>query len=787
MIEFLNVTKTYINEDSNKIVLDDVNFEFPDKGFFCIEGKSGTGKSTILNLIGGLDSPTKGNVIVDGHSLSQLTETELDSFRKDYVGFIFQEYNLIDELTVYENISISNLKHNENAQFVTEILTKVGLLEQKNQRISELSGGEKQRVAIARVLMRKPRYLLADEPTGNLDVENSLTVFKILKELSKDALVILVTHDIELSKPFCDYVLQLPFLHQSNKTSFENEKSYANILDLSSKTKLTKHVMWKLVTSNLKFKKVRLTLITILITLMTVFLYFSISNLSYNEYEVVHNAFLEEELEFIKYEYLIDCDNCNDKNLKTVQDIQNIQSQFEGDSYLTVDDTYHVSDIIQDYIEPTSIDWLTDYSSGLIIAEHDFQIFDLVSGEYPNSPREVLVTDYYIEMLNFYSENTVYGVGSVITLDKYFDNTLTISGVIKTNYLEYLLLDETNYRLNMDSKEEFEYYRDNLYSKIYMQSETYSLLVKEYISVEAVLYEENYGFYFYTISSQDYLDENAVYGSYTTDEEDVILNLSKILIYEEIDYDTFIDNREMYLDMYIGSNLVLNNVDGNFQELSDSFIIVGLYDDVSYELDSNSSNQIFLEDELYNKLEDEHNQSFKKGLITSTSSLNEELYDYYVTNDYLHDTYVSNSTNYFIEIIEYVILFANLIFVAIFVFVMIVLYTYYNMLVQSRKKQTGVLRSLGISIRDCTKILSVESIIIVSIAYALAIPIIFVLVNRIDLFFYSEFNLGVAIYSIYLFKMVILFVMNVCLIYMVTYISTYKPMRVSVIRNLRDR
>ena len=171
MIQITNLTKTYKSKKKNNHkALDNLNLTLPNNGLVFVIGKSGSGKSTLLNLLGGLDNITSGNIIVDGNDITKFNEKELSNYRNNHIGFIFQDYHLLDELTVYENIVLSlNLNKLKDDNKVYEALSKVGLSGYENRFPSELSGGERQRVAIARAIVKKPYVILADEPTGNVD------------------------------------------------------------------------------------------------------------------------------------------------------------------------------------------------------------------------------------------------------------------------------------------------------------------------------------------------------------------------------------------------------------------------------------------------------------------------------------------------------------------------------------------------------------------------------------------------------------------------------------------
>lgn len=201
IIELKNVTKEYQAGDHVLKALDDINLEFEEGKFIVILGPSGAGKSTLLNLLGGLDTPTKGSIIVNGKDISKFNRNELSRYRAEVIGFVFQFYNLIPTLTVYENVAIVK-EIIKNPMNFDEMIESVGLTHRKNQFPSQLSGGEQQRASIARALAKNPDILLCDEPTGALDSMTGVMVLKSLLLMSKTyhKTIIIVTHNQNIAK-----------------------------------------------------------------------------------------------------------------------------------------------------------------------------------------------------------------------------------------------------------------------------------------------------------------------------------------------------------------------------------------------------------------------------------------------------------------------------------------------------------------------------------------------------------------------------------------------------------
>lgn len=211
MISIKHLVKTYRSKKVIVKALDSVNIDFPDRGMVFVLGKSGSGKSTLLNIIGGLDKPDSGEIIVNEKSSKQFTDSEYDGYRNTYVGFIFQEYNILNEFNVQQNIELAlQIQGKKNTAAEAEkILRSVGLEGLSNRKPNTLSGGQKQRVAIARALIKNPSIILADEPTGALDSETGKEVLDTLKKLSADRLVLVVSHDREYAEKYGDRIIEL--------------------------------------------------------------------------------------------------------------------------------------------------------------------------------------------------------------------------------------------------------------------------------------------------------------------------------------------------------------------------------------------------------------------------------------------------------------------------------------------------------------------------------------------------------------------------------------------------
>lgn len=259
MLELKGICKRYVTQSFAQVALDSVSLAFRDNEFVAILGPSGSGKTTMLNVIGGLDHFDSGDLLIDGISTKDFRDRDWDAYRNNRIGFVFQSYNLIPHQTILENVelalTLTGVGHAERRQRAREALEKVGLGEHVNKRPSQLSGGQMQRVAIARALINDPEIVLADEPTGALDSTTSVQVMDLLKDVARDRLVIMVTHNPELAYQYATRIVNLadgkitddsdPFdvakaARREAKPTRKTSMSFVTALGLSARNLMTK-------------------------------------------------------------------------------------------------------------------------------------------------------------------------------------------------------------------------------------------------------------------------------------------------------------------------------------------------------------------------------------------------------------------------------------------------------------------------------------------------------------------------------------------------------------------
>lgn len=267
MLELYNIRKEYVVGDNITVALDDLSLKFRHNEFVSILGPSGCGKTTLLNIIGGLDRYTSGDLVINGKSTKEYKDRDWDVYRNHTIGFVFQTYNLIMHLNVYENVelalTLSGINEVERKERVLNVLTRVGLEDKIYSLPNQLSGGQMQRVAIARALVNNPDILLADEPTGALDSTTSIQIMELLKEIAKEKLVVMVTHNPELAEEYSTRIIKIKDGQLISDSMPVEELAVVEKEDNNKKTSMSFWTALKLSFRNLLTKKTRTLLVAL--------------------------------------------------------------------------------------------------------------------------------------------------------------------------------------------------------------------------------------------------------------------------------------------------------------------------------------------------------------------------------------------------------------------------------------------------------------------------------------------------------------------------------------------
>lgn len=420
MIKIENVSKSY-----DRLVLNNVNVCFGDTGLVCLLGESGSGKSTLLNLIAGFDKPDNGSIYVNG--------INIDSYKSDYyhqniVSVIFQNYNLIESLNVYDNVGLKKDKSN-----VDKVLDTLGIFKLKRKRVKYLSGGEAQRCAIARCLLSDSKIILADEPTGALDSVNSDKIMEILKDVSREKLVIVVTHNEELAKKYADNIIRIKDgCIKGSLPRVKNEVS-TQVKDVKRSLKFTE--MIKITIANFMNNKIRniLTVIAFMIGLFSYALIMAINNGFSSELDSMNvNTFYSYPL-IISKESIIDSFNTNfeereDIKIRKGNIVYNKINKELLDKINDLDDEKY--DAVSFYREVNSEFKRVSH----VIPNYDF--FELIRGNYPKSKEEVLLLideedSISEEVYNYINVDKGDFINTKIKVD---GKVLKIVGVVKSKH-----------------------------------------------------------------------------------------------------------------------------------------------------------------------------------------------------------------------------------------------------------------------------------------------------------------------------------------------------------------
>lgn len=787
MIKLININKYYSSDSSKFHALKNISLDLKDKGMIYIVGKSGSGKSTLLNIIGGIDKYDSGELIItesyynDGKLVKEtlntknFTKKDYNNYRNSYVGFIFQEFNVIKGLTVYENIALSlELQHKNIKQYhnkIKEIINKVGLAGKEKRRINQLSGGEKQRVAIARAIIKDPRIIIADEPTGNLDAKNRDIVMNILKDLSKDKLVLIVTHDKELASLYGDRKITIKD-GEIVSDDLINQNNFDKVYDSSGLKRInpSSFVSFKLAIKSLILNKFRFILVILLFAISLVFAG-SVINLNLadttKEYANYQNDYGNISVSInSKYTYY-------DKNTSTgfySYELPTIKKYFtEDDSDILVFTSMKTSIPLNMKYDNSSLDNPNSFYLSTIDTINLFEDINLLKSAFNytsnsneheiinNSDYYCYITDYLYWSLcvnNYYGFNTLVDqkriIGNTISIPG-IKNKIVISGIIETNFMDFYEAYSSNYEgLNDEEKNKFiATFTDNLaiYNAIYMSNTVYRKLFNsvnnttniDYIK-EDIYYlgNDSKAFSFNDIKISYYKDSDTILlGSKPTlplPEEITKVAVSKGFLNKVIG----IELSEVEFDNKTPKNLSLEN------KLTSSFNICGK-SRIPYTLQFTISGIIDSEEIIiYTPSLDESplfnniiSSSFIEGgfvtaLISNDKEVNSKVYRKLLTNK----IEINNESFKKLQIVDNFIQDNLFLFFAIFfAFCMFSILMIFNFIIINIKNSTrdiGIYMSLGMSGFKIALIYIFQVLIISTIALIIGCIGSLIFINKID-------------------------------------------------------
>lgn len=467
MIELKNITKTYQSKKSLPTeALKGINLKLDEKGLTFILGKSGSGKSTLLNIIGGLDTYTSGELIVCGKSTKTFKEQDWDAYRNTYTGFIFQEFNLLDNYNIEDNIKLSLELQNQkvSSKDIHKILEQVDLPGIEKRKTNELSGGQKQRIAIARALIKNPSIILADEPTGNLDSTTSEQIFTLLKKLSKDKLIIVVSHDEASALKYGDRIIKISdglITDDSKECKGTNKKEFQLV-----KAHLPFIYSIKMALNNLFKKKIKLifSIISLVICFICLGVAISVKNSDFTK-ELLNRFADEGPTEVQIYQY--------SKKVNWKDTITTLMTRYQ-DAIVT-DDVLPSSipmseNMIEEAKNKTSLDWSPCYN--------------IYQNGYPALGNEIDTNSipYY------YTQNTVLFSTFEYLPSSDLIGTTDPNGIVLTSFLaDYIIYNGIQAKNDLAPETPEYFYRPTSYESIINDKVYIKIANFEYIDVTGIL------------------------------------------------------------------------------------------------------------------------------------------------------------------------------------------------------------------------------------------------------------------------------------------------------------
>lgn len=717
MLEIRNIKKSYKTGTFIQHALKDVSISFRPNEFVAILGPSGSGKTTLLNIIGGLDRYDSGDLVINGKSTKKFSDSNWDSYRNNCVGFIFQSYNLINHLNILENVemslTLSGVSKKVRKQKALEALKQVGLINHAYKKPNQLSGGQMQRVAIARALVNEPDIILADEPTGALDSTTSVQIMELIKEIAKDKLVIMVTHNKELAYDYANRIIELkdgelindtnPHEQSKNNQEYKIRKtamSFFTALSLSFKNIETKKgrtfltafassigiigIALILSLSNgfnievEKFEKDALSSLPIMISEQTVEMDEDSLAKMRDSFKIDNNSYPSEEVIYIQKDMVEDTTHTNIINQEFIDYIEKINPKYvSGISYMRLASINALSKAKDGY-KIIDNSYLTTLPKSLDEKQNDVveDNYDLLKGKFATNKDEVVLA---VDSKNRVNEKLLEMLGFDLSKDNFtFDEILNKE--IKVVLNDDWYIDNNNYFIPNFNYEELYNNKNNLTLKI-----VGIIRGKE----DAKLVSASSGIA-YTESLIDYIVENNSKSKIVLKQKEVDYNiLTGEQFREEKDKDTVLS--------YLGNDnlpILVNIFPRNF--------------------DSKDEIIKYLDDYNETKLEED------KLLYTDMASL------------------ISSLSGSIMDAITIVLIAFSSISLVVSC-IMIGIITYISVL--ERTKEIGILRAMGARRKDITRVFNAETIIIGLCSGLLGITIARILVFPANIIIYNATGL----------------------------------------------
>lgn len=715
MIKLKNVSKFYYSKGVIASGFSKVNLEFKIGEFVAITGESGSGKSTLLNVISGLDTYEEGEMYINGEETSHYTEKDFEEYRRKYIGNIFQNFNLVNSYTVYQNIELvlllNGCKSKDIKAKVIELIKKVDLYKFKNTKVSKLSGGQKQRVAIARALAKDTPIIIADEPTGNLDSRSAKGIIKLLSEIAHDKLVIIVTHNYEQVE---DYVTRKIKMHdgkvlEDKKIKEVNIIKRAKTVDYKNITFLNKIRLGLRNTFNIVPKFLLVFAVYLFITMALIFEYSSFKKEEYISSKSGYNYYfsnIDDTRIIIKKK---DGSSFTEDDYDKIKSIENVDYIIKND--LLIDTNINITDNYNYWIYGTLLD------KSLLKGDLDL-------GRMPEADNEIIIegskNDYYIgykadELLekelylrDIYTDEIDKSISLKVVGIKY-TATDNYSGS-STIYVSESILKKLDFQVNQqysDMKVLFEgrYYTSNIYTT------NFKIVPSQYVTDNQVYISNNLN---YSCSNQNCLNRQ--------------LNI-------EVDNLYYKDSINLTITQTYTKNNFKTLLGLDYNELLDGAIYISINDYNRLFNKGNYQSSVFVKD------------------VNEIDSVINELDNNYTTLKIV-DTLVNTGATQILQIIRTIV---TIVLVIVLFFIS---YFVIRIILKSRNVYFTTIRILGASKKISKDLLIIELFVVSNLAYF--IFMLFIYLNKIEVLEYSFMNTVINYLSFkdYLILYIILILMS---------------------------
>lgn len=829
MIKLINVNKYYQSGSEKIHVIKNLNYEFPNTGLVFILGPSGSGKSTLLNLLGGLDKPDSGEIWIENREISTFTKAEQTNYLNNYLGFVFQEYNILKDLNLKENISLSlqiqKVSRRKRRQKVNEIINEVELTGLEKRKVNQLSGGQKQRIAIARALVKDPSLIIADEPTGNLDSETSKKIFDLFKKLSQKRLIIIVTHDEESANLYADQILKIDTANIDNDETpiIENINHEEIITDrklILEKAKTPYKTIFKLAFKNIWIKKFRYLLMFIISLISLVFLSFSIElngdKLYQNVYTTINNNVNYAEV----YQYLPKANADISKDYYAKYEYSNLMdNSYSIIKQISKDMTVHKYQNVNINYAKYNIERANFLYKGIIetmIYYDESNNYRLLAGKLPNPEEpEILITDYLVEAFKYFgivsSDSDMYEI-----INKYFDFGYNIHfkvvGIVETNFNKWTHLSQYKRAYVFDEYDKtmqgFDY--DYLMMNSFIVgSKYYDYIITENANSNITVNNITLTFKNSLITTSGYdssllynieasrWDQVARFTSNLPIKDDEILVPYSLAneIFPSMKQDTNTYDIIQMLSYTLNTKLTLQGVIGNYNTENNSYdkAITKKFKIVGYSMDNDFVVTPNAYNDFYNTISTNILESETEKILIELSNDPQK-----VLNDF--KKLYNNDYHFVIDIFQYkdyiesynidpMIDFASKGGLIVFTILTIgIMWTIISIEIVDSKKEIGILRSIGLNGKKVSLIFIIQALFVNLLAFLGSIPISNYIINIYGSNIKDSLGeINLSLYTLTYRSVLILLGFIVIITLISTIVPLFKIMRKKIINVINER